>query len=67
MNRLQILFSDVDTERVEDIKKITKEENTTDIIRKSVRLYQWFLQMELSGHEIAAIKDGKTKLFKILV
>jgi IS1 family transposase len=55
--RIQFEFSADAVERLERMKKETEKSSYAEIVRDSLRVYEWFLQQEKAGYDIGLVKD----------
>ena len=55
--RIQFEFSADAVERLERMKKETEKSSYAEIVRDSLRVYEWFLQQEKAGSDIGLVKD----------
>jgi len=62
--RLQFDFSKDAVKKLEEIKKRTNSATRAEVIRRSLRLYDWITWQLEQGATIGIEKDGKLVCFK---
>jgi IS1 family transposase len=55
--RIQFEFSPDAIERLERMKKFADKSSYAELVRDSLRVYEWFLQQDKAGYEIGLVKD----------
>ena len=58
-HRLQFAFAPDAYNRLVQIKKQAHAATFAEVVRKALSLYEWFVEQEQEGYEIALLKDGK--------
>ena len=56
-HRMQFEFSDDAYERLIRIKTLTGAKSYAELIRNSLRLYEWVSQQQSEGYELGLVKD----------
>lgn len=57
--RIQFEFSPDAVERMEKLKQLTDATSYAEIVRNSIRVYEWFTQLDKDGFEIGVVKDDQ--------
>jgi hypothetical protein len=55
--RIQFEFSADAIERLERMKKAADKSSYAELVRDSLRVYEWLLQQEKAGYDIGLVKD----------
>ena len=66
--RIQFEFSADALERLERMKRLADKGTYAEVVRDSLRVYEWFLQQEKAGFDIGLVKDDAlVKTIKFLL
>ncbi len=57
-HRLQFEFSPDAYHRLNDLKISTGASSYADLVRKSLRVYEWVVGRQREGYDIGLVKDG---------
>ncbi|MEK7117766.1 MAG: ribbon-helix-helix protein, CopG family [Patescibacteria group bacterium] len=60
--RLQLVFQDSMVERIDRLREDTDAPTRTEVVRRAVKLYEWFADMEKRGYKILARKSTGDKI-----
>ena len=58
-HRLQFEFSAEAYERLNTMKDKTRASSYADLVRNALRMYEWLVEQQENGCEIALVKEGQ--------
>lgn len=64
--RIYIDFTPEAVRRLEDIKKMAEARSNAELVRNSLRLYEWFLARKKEGNRVCIIKGDSVKEVEFL-
>lgn len=65
--RVQLDFSPAAFARLEEIRELAGAKTNSEVIRNSVRVYEWFLRQKNDGFRINLIKGDQAKEVELLI
>lgn len=65
--RVQLDFSPVAFARLEEIRELAGAKTNSEVIRNSVRVYEWFLRQKNDGFKINLVKGDQAKEVELLI
>jgi IS1 family transposase len=55
--RIQFEFSPDAIERLDRLKRLAEKSSYAELVRDSLRVYEWFIQQDKAGYDIGLVKD----------
>jgi hypothetical protein len=66
--RVNLGLSERDARRVVELRERTDAATNAEVLRNALRLYEWVIELDKAGMEVAAMRNGQPiKFLKILL
>lgn len=64
--RLQIDLSPEAKKRLNELRRLAEAHTNVEVIRNSLRLYEWFLRQQKDGYKFHLVKDDVAKEVELI-